>query len=389
MMADVVSLRPKSVFIKYCFRDLFERLEATAIEHDPAPWHKVYVHGSVDDSAAFVRQQKLQDRLKRVLQVGLLIGALRAHYSDNLETCDIPGWAWEGAEKNDNVLSTGRLELSVFLPEPWQRWSGELVFLDQDAFLNWVDAQDLNDTASLVELPRPQDVETKPVPITERQPSDASFVTLSEALSWIAFGVALDHMALDREANVLQSLFGSINSQQQALEEATFKLISKASGGHITVRGKFVEAHPEDAEQVDTKEIEPVRFEDFAQFDILHDGLRRGGGLTWYDDHSMSDRHHDCDGTKLFASVKVNRAELLELFPLADEEPFGRGIQASNTSMPSHDYIVQWCRDWIAEGKGNGMDKAWPAFNNDSRHMCVTRDDVFRPAWSEAKTKLN
>lgn len=51
----------------------------------------------------------------------------------------------------------------------------------------------------------------------------------------------------------------------------------------------------------------------------------------------------------------------------------------------SHDEVVEWCRAWIAAGNGTGMDKAWPAFNADPAHRGLSRDDVFRPAWKEAK----
>jgi hypothetical protein len=53
----------------------------------------------------------------------------------------------------------------------------------------------------------------------------------------------------------------------------------------------------------------------------------------------------------------------------------------------SHAEIVQWCRDWIVAGKGTGMDKAWPDFRDDPAHVALSRDDVFRPAWREAKAR--
>jgi hypothetical protein len=48
---------------------------------------------------------------------------------------------------------------------------------------------------------------------------------------------------------------------------------------------------------------------------------------------------------------------------------------------------VQWCRDWIAQGRGNGMDKAWDVFKTLPARKGLSRDDSFRPAWIEAKTK--
>jgi hypothetical protein len=58
---------------------------------------------------------------------------------------------------------------------------------------------------------------------------------------------------------------------------------------------------------------------------------------------------------------------------------------SSPPERKSHDEIVEWCRAWIAAGKGSGMDKAWPYFKADPVHAGLSRDDVFRPAWQEAK----
>lgn len=48
---------------------------------------------------------------------------------------------------------------------------------------------------------------------------------------------------------------------------------------------------------------------------------------------------------------------------------------------------VQWCREWIDSGNGNGMDKAWTAFKRLPGASGCTRDHFFRPAWIDAKTK--
>lgn len=53
----------------------------------------------------------------------------------------------------------------------------------------------------------------------------------------------------------------------------------------------------------------------------------------------------------------------------------------------TYDEVVSWCRDWIASGKGNGMDKAWLAFQRLPNAKGCARDTFFRPAWNEAKTK--
>jgi hypothetical protein len=278
MTTNAGSVRQNSVLISNCFQELFRRIKATSNEDDPAPWHKVFVHRSEEDPSAFIRQQKLQDRTERAMQTDFLSGSLRVHYSDELEACDVPGWACEGAETNDNVWSAGRLELSVFLPDLWQRWSGEHVFLDLDAFEHWLDYQDLADTTALSELPAPYDAASKPDLVNARLPPNVPFVTFSQTLSWIAFHFGLDQMSLDREMKA--GAFGSINFQEQALADAVAKFAAQASGSNITARGRYVEVVSSDRAMTNTKQIEQVHFEDYAQFDILVDGLRFGKGLT-------------------------------------------------------------------------------------------------------------
>ncbi len=51
----------------------------------------------------------------------------------------------------------------------------------------------------------------------------------------------------------------------------------------------------------------------------------------------------------------------------------------------SNDQVIQWCRDWIANGNGSGMDNAWNSFKTIPAHSGLSRDDSFRPAWRTAK----
>jgi hypothetical protein len=76
-----------------------------------------------------------------------------------------------------------------------------------------------------------------------------------------------------------------------------------------------------------------------------------------------------------FHDIAVNRIELLSEFP------------KQNVSSPPHQQVVEWCRSYIDAGKGKGMNKAWEVFRKDPKHQGLSRDDVFRPAWIEAKTK--
>lgn len=312
------SVRPNSISCRDAIRELHQRVKAAVPDADPAPWLDVSPDliemFSEGDEVAFVRRKKMEERSMLVLQRGLLSGAVRAHFSDGIESCDVPGWAWAGAERNEHVWFEGRLPLDVFLPDEWQRWSCHSVYLDRDAFTAWMDNQPLHDSADLPALPSPHDAQSKPEPVKKRLPQDAPFVTLSEALTWIAFGFALDRDSLDRA--ISGNAFDATDPQT-ALSDAMAKLAVRASGGQIAMRGKYVERHSTDESKVLTALIDPVRFTDFAQFDILYDGLRYGTGLTWNGQGSALDRalQDRCDA---YRSVMVDRGSLLQCFPPAE-----------------------------------------------------------------------
>ena len=75
---------------------------------------------------------------------------------------------------------------------------------------------------------------------------------------------------------------------------------------------------------------------------------------------------------KRYWSVVVNRDQVFREFP---------------GSRLSHVDCVRWCEAWIMAGKGNGENKAWLDFKADPAHTGLSRDNVFRPAWKQAKTK--
>lgn len=331
------SVRPNSISCRDAIRELHQRVKAAVPDADPAPWLDVSPDliemFSEGDEVAFVRRKKMEERSMLVLQRGLLSGVVRAHFSDGLESYDVPGWAWAGAERNEHVWFEGRLPLDVFLPDEWQRWSCHSVYLDRDAFTAWMDSQPLHDPADLPALPLPYDAQSKPEPIKKRLPPDAPFVTLSEALTWIAFGFALDRDSLDRE--ISSHAFDTTDSQA-ALSAAMAKLAVRASGGQIAARGKYVESRSTDENKVLTAPIDPVRFEDFAQFDILYDGLRYGTGLTWNGPGSALERALQ-DRRDAFRAVKVSRANLLEYFPAA-VEPVPLAISVGELSLPEETF---------------------------------------------------
>lgn len=360
MVAHRGSVRPNSISCRDAIRELHQRVKAAVPDPDPAPWLDVspvlIEMFSEGDETAFVRHKKMEDRSMLVLQRALLSGALRAHFSDGLDSRDVPGWAWEGAERHEHVWFEGRLPLDVFLPEEWQRWSGHSVYLDRDAFTEWLNHQSWHDPAGLPALPPPYDAQSKPELVKKRLPPDTPFVTLSEALTWIGFGFALDRDSLDR---AISGHAFDATDPHAALADALAKLTARASGKQIGARGKYVESHSTDQNKVLTEPIDPVRFEDFAQFDILYDGLRYGTGLAW------EGRKNTLDGVlhdrrDAFRSVKVNRADLLKLFP--DQDDMARAFFGPlPVSLPDIGPVMALdeAMSWLARGKPSNDIEVW------------------------------
>ncbi len=381
------SCRPNSITVHETLRELHGRLKAVLFEEDPAPWFNVSPQVveafSNGDDVAFIREQKVQERVWLLLLRAVLSGELRAHFSDGFKATDVPAWAWAEAlletDKNRfDVAARSHLPLDVFLPDEWQRWAFSQVFFDRLALVAWIDAQNLGSAEGLPDLPAPYDANSRPVSLTARLPSDHPFVPLSEAISWIAFGYALD---TNRLAQAVDSFaFGSPVETQRTLEIAVSDLTRTASEiGKIAIIGKYVSDHLLSASAVLTERIDPIKFHDFARFDVVEDTLRYGTGLTWI----RSDNCSELSVSKrpdAFIDVKVNRVDLLNHFP-----PNSR--KRRKAVIPTHEDVVDWCRDWIAGGKGSGMDKAWNVFKLNPAHRGLSRDEAFRPAWRDAKTK--
>lgn len=55
-----------------------------------------------------------------------------------------------------------------------------------------------------------------------------------------------------------------------------------------------------------------------------------------------------------------------------------------------HKEVVSWCADWLAKRRSAGLrtgeNHAWPEFKKVERHLGLSRDDAFRPAFRAAKS---
>jgi len=195
------------------------------------------------------------------------------------------------------------------------------------------------------------------------------FVTLSEAVSWIAFGDCSNSEIHWREYSQAKLM----------LENALTRFVDAASAGAIRTLGKLVAGHDIDPMSVDTVEIPAERFQDFRQYDQTYCGLRVGAGLFGFatEGNASFDYAVTSIGRREFyREVVVCRDDLIAQFP---ETMKGR--------RATPEEIEQWCRDWIKNGKGRDGNKAWKVFKDAPEFTGLSRDDCFRPAWEAAKTK--
>lgn len=295
-------------------RALFDRLEAELHTADPAPWFnpsdldvESFARG---DPQLYVRQCKLAHLTGLTLTRALIAGDLKAHASDGRDAFDMPQWFWEEAWNSNGTRFATRVNIGPLMPDDWQRWNSERLFTDRSTFHAWLAAIDVQSLVHWELLPTPNDDAIKPAPITFRRLPDSPFVTLSEALSWAAFSIALDRLRL------------SIAMEQRALPDggrrladAVERLTEAGAAGQIDFFGKPIVARGQDARSVEMAPIEAVKLLSFRRFDVTDDALAFGKGLMWLDGHEPLSGIFETGRRDEYRSVIVRRSQVLAHFP--------------------------------------------------------------------------
>lgn len=153
-----------------------------------------------------------------------------------------------------------------------------------------------------------------PAPPADKQllPPDSQFVTLSHALTWIAFGISMDCNQLHE---VLTLDRYSRCDPQEAIKAAVAELVEIGRDARISMQGKFRLNHREEVRTLLTTPIEPIKFADYRQFNYLCDELRHGEGLTWWRTmHGVVDRLAGGGRAESYIEIGVNRADLLRQY---------------------------------------------------------------------------
>lgn len=298
-----------------CARRLFARLRADYADADPAPWHNVVnpqdwgPHlGKTPEE--YTLNEKLNARLVAIFQKAVCSGQLTPSWFDGSGFKSIPAYAFGNSRVVYGALLCGGFEVDPLWPDEWQTWSGHGWAIPKNQFESWAQS---NNALSMAGLPMPEsemppcDVES----IGSRKPSEASRVPLSEAVTWIAFGVALDAERLGRSIRWERLADGDLQAAQRQMEAATATLLKAGADGLVPMFGRHMEAHGEKGKR--TEKIDPLTLEDYRKAWITgQDSLHYGTGLfVWYRAPNDS-LLRGSDRGDHFANVTVERDAMLK-----------------------------------------------------------------------------
>ncbi len=187
------------------------------------------------------------------------------------------------------------------------------------------------------------------------------FVSLAEALSWIAFGNSMDHLSL---SNFLDGqLLDESDCAHVELSKVVAAFTAQARGGLIGTSGKFVCDDSVDHWGDEAETIAPVKFDDYRRYDVLFDGFCRGTGLYWNDPNGATGQQ-----SPAFRTMRVKRSDLLNCFPEA----------GSTGKIWTPDEMKKW---WTDGGYTNGK-KARNSFMELSDTGGLS--ESFSTAWKKA-----
>lgn len=208
-----------------------------------------------------------------------------------------------------------------------------------------------------------------------RLPPEESFVSLSHAVSWIALRHSIAGPALSVLLGIgMRRGRGEVIHDERmdtAIAIAVERLTDLASGGAITMRGRFFRDVLDDEIKILTRRIPPVRLADYRWFDTLDDALYRGLGIAWAKDRRELLYPPRDDGHYRF--VTVNRAGLMLEFPPEKGEP-------QSVLAPFTDTEID---DWIRSTPHTGMKLARNAFMTEPRAKGLSA--TFEARWNAIK----
>ena len=177
-----------------------------------------------------------------------------------------------------------------------------------------------------------------------KTPTNRSFVTLTQALSWIAFGDWSDS----------DDHWQCYSDSKQRLEKAVEQFCDAACDGTFDVWGKCVPDYKANPDAFDTKLIPIERLHDFRQYDQTHCGLRVGDGLFGFADEVgkvYTYAPQPSAREQFYREVKVKEGDIIRVFPYAQNN-------VVNTVGAE-----KRCQGWLRE-----------EFERDQEHRCSKKN---------------
>jgi hypothetical protein len=298
-----------------CARRLFARFKTELAEADPAPWQSVVNadywgphFGKTPEEHAL--NEKRSARLVAVIQKAVCSGQLSPSWFDGSVFRSVPPYAFRNWHVVRNALLYGQFEVDPLWPDEWQHWTNQGWAIPKDQFEKWMQT---DHPLSGVGLPVAES-EMPPCPIVSiisRTPSDASRIPLSEAITWIAFGLALDAERLERAIRWESLAGGDLQAAQQLIEAAATTLLKAGADGFVPMYGRHIEMHGQSGQR--TKKIDPLDLEDYRQILIINrDELHYGDGLKLWQRTPIESILQGSMRSDYFSGVTVEREALFK-----------------------------------------------------------------------------
>ncbi len=298
-----------------CARRLFQRFKIELNDDDPAPWVEI---GDAEDlgktwgqsAAEYTYNQKMNERVVAIFQRAICTGELGASWFDGVSFREIPRSAFQRRGIAYRAIFDGRVEVDPSWPDDWQHWNYHGWAIPKDAFDTWLASGRPLELDALPNVGAQAEI----APINRRFPSDARRVSLSEAVTWIAFGMALDSERLARAVQWGRLCDGDLRAAQGKLEKAATALLTAGTDGQIAFIGRHVESRDQRGSL--TRPIDPLALADYRLIEIYHhDSLHYGTGFKHEYRTPIDTILHGSDRDDYYSEVAVERAELMKLFP--------------------------------------------------------------------------
>lgn len=208
--------------------------------------------------------------------------------------------------------------------------------------------------------------------MTLRLPA-GSHVSLTEAVSWMAFGMAMRGDALVK--HVMPQLgTNQYVAQVEDLKAAVDALASAAHSGKIALEGIYLPGQSGGKPIGRNAVIEPERLRDYRQFDINVDGLRFGQGLAWMPDAKGRWVYTSNARADHFVSVIVKRSDLMRQFGPVAGRPVGT-LKTGLPDLPQAD-LHKWWNGLTPQERQYSFPKLWEMCRRAHPNHRVSRDRI-------------